>query len=231
MATGIARDSGYSTAPDGAEVESFAVSKRKELIVIDFFTQLVLEGRMFHIQNGTESAPVNTTAAIADTTVWVVLDTSAGTTTIPTYVDVWVNTFAAGTVNLEAMVEVDRLLNRHNTGGTAFVPENMRSDRPRVSTCTNCYVAAAGDITLDAKSAVPDSMEIARMTFCEATPGSSNEPSDFVMNIPKLYSVLDRPPVAVVDVGSIITHFGAASGDATGFGVMEWAELPTSAVV
>lgn len=231
MANGIARTATYSVAGDDEEVLSFAVNKRKELIVIDFWTQLMLEGRMFHIQNGTESTPVNTGTSPDDETVWILLDTTDGTTTIPTYIDVWASTCAATPETLEGVVEVDRLLNRWNTGGTAYVPENMRSDRPRVSTCYKCYVSASGDITADAKSAVPDSLEIARVSYNETTPGSSNEPCDYIMNMNKLYSVMERPPVAIVDVGSLILHWGSGTADQTGYGLMEWVELPTSAVV
>lgn len=229
MATGIARNAGYDTAADGEEVAGFAVSKRQELIIIDFYTQLMMEGRMYHMQIGTESTPVDSTGAIADTTVWMLLDTAAGTTTIPTYVDVWAQTYGNTSATLEAMVEVDRAKNRWNTGGTAYVPENMRTDRPRASTCIKCYVGT--DITANAKTAVPGSMEIARASYFETTPSATNEPVDFVMNIPRLYSIKDRPPVAIVDVGSLICHFGATTADAVGYGVMEWAELPTTAVV
>lgn len=229
MSTGIARGTGFSTAPDGVEVASFAVSKRQELIVVDFFTQLVLEGRVFHMQIGTEDAPVDSTGAVADTTVWMVADNSPGTTMIPTYIDVWVSTSASDSSALEAYVEVDRLLNRYNTGGTAYVPENMRTDRPRVSTVTNCYVGT--DITLDAKSTVPSSMELARACYFEDTPSDSNEPVDFAMNAQKLYSVLERPTIAIVDVGSLITHLGASTTDVKGYGLMEWAEIPTEAAM
>jgi len=227
MATGISRNAGYSTASDGQEVASFAVNKRKELIVIDFWTQLVLEGRMFHIQIGTEDAPVDTTTSPDDVTVWMLVDGQAGTTYIPTYIDVWASTFGNTAETLEGLVEIDRSKARYSTGGTAYVPENMRTDRPRASTAAAAYVGT--DITASAKSAVPASMEIARVSYCETTPSATNEPCDFNMNAPKLYSVQERPAVAVVGVGSIITHFGSGTADCKGYGLMEWAELPTSA--
>jgi len=228
MATGIVRTTSYDTATDGTPVAEFAVNKRKELIVIDFWTQLMLEGRMFHIQAGAESAPIDCTLSPDDELAWMLLDTSVGTTTIPTYIDVWISTCANTAETVEGIVEIDRAKNRYVSDGGAFVPENMRSDRPRVSTGA-AYVGT--DIIAAVKTAVPGSMEIARVSYFETTPTATNEPCDFIMNAPRLYSVLDRPPVAVVGVGSIITHFGCGTEVTKAYGLMEWAELPTSAVV
>jgi len=225
MALGKVRTDSYDTAtgPTGF----FAVNKRKELIVIDFFTQLVLEGRVFHMQIGTEDAPVDSTGQPDDQTyVWGLVDTNPGMVYMPTYIDVWACTWSATGETLEAIVEVDRAKNRYSTGGTAYVPENMRTDRPRTSTAT-AYVGT--DITALAKTAVPGSMEIARIQYMEDTAGSTNEPVDFVMNIPKLYSVMEKPAVAVADPGSIILHFGSGTADTPGFGVIEWAEIPSTA--
>ena len=225
--TAKVRVDSYDTGTDGTALSWAAASRRGELIVIDFWTQLVLEGRMFHMQIGTESTPVDTTTTIADTLVWMLLDTSAGTTTLPAYADVWVQTFGNTAETLEAMLEVDRAKNRYSTGGTAFVPENMRTDRPRTSTCTKCYVGT--DITAAAKTAVPGSMEIARKAYCETTPSATNEPCDFVGNLAPLFKTPDRPTCAVVDVGSVLTHFGSGTADCTGYGLFEWAEIPTTA--
>ena len=227
MVTGIARTTGYSTATDGTPVGSFAVNKRKELIVVNFFTQLVLEGRMFHMQIGTEATPVDTTTTVADTLVWMLVDVCAGMTYIPTYIDVWASTYGNDATALEAYVEIDRAKNRYSSGGTAYVPENMRTDRPRVSTAAAAYVGT--DIVATAKSAVPGSLEIARANYFEATPTATNEPIDFIMNLPKLYSVYERPAVAVTGIGSILTLFGSSTSDCKGYGLMEWAEIPTSA--
>lgn len=229
MATGISRNASYSTASDGTEVSSFAVSKRKELIVIDFWTQLMMEGRMFHMQIGTESAPVATTTTIADTLVWMLADGQAGTTYLPAYADVWVQTFGNTAETLEAMFEIDRGKARYSSGGTAYVPENLRSDRPRTSTVAKAYVGT--DITAAAKTAVPGSIEVSRKAYCETTPSATNEPSDFLGNLVALYDCHRNPPCAVVGVGSMLVHFGSGTADCTGYGVLDWAELPTSDAV
>jgi len=229
MATGIARNAGYRTATDGQEVSSFAVNKRQELIVVDFWTQLVLEGRMFHIQLGTENAPVNTTAVPDDILVWCLVDGQAGTTIIPSFVDITLTTFANTAVTGDAMLEIDRAKNRYTSGGTAYVPENLRTDRPRASNAA-AYVWST-DIVASAKTAVPGSIEIARKKLFDAAPTTTNEPSDFLANLRPLYTVATQPAVAIVGVGSMIIHAGCATADTYLYGMAQWAELPTSAVI
>ena len=229
MALGKVRTDSFDTAT--GPTPFFAVNKRQEVIVIDFWTQLVLEGRVFHVQIGTESAPVNTTTSIDDELVWTVVDTNPGTIYMPTYVDVWAAASTATGETLVGMLEVDRAQNRYDSAGLAYVPENMRTDRPRPSTAT-CYVMHSTDdagIVVSAKTAVPGSMEIGHKAFYEDTAGSTNEPVDFVMNMAKLYSVMEKPAVAIADPGSMIVHFGAGTADETGYGIVEWAELPATA--
>ena len=229
MTLGKVRTDSYDTAtgPTGF----FAVNKRQELIVIDFWTQLVLEGRVFHVQLGTENAPVNTTTSMDDILVWCVVDTNPGTVYMPTYVDVWMAAWSATGETVEALLEVDRAKNRYSSAGLAYVPENMRTDRPRTSTAT-CYVMHSTDdagVVAAAKTAAPGSMEIGRKNWTEDTAGSTNEPVDFVGNAPKLYSVMEKPAVAIADAGSMVLHVGAGSADETAFGVVEWAEIPETA--
>lgn len=227
MEIGRVRQNTYEAHPEGVDRE-LRINKRGEAVMVDFWTQLVLDGRMFHMQIGTESAPVDTTTTIADTLVWMLLDTTLGTTTIPAYCDVWLSAIGNTSASLEAMLEIDRAKNRYSTGGTAFVPENMRTDRPRASTCYKCYVGT--DITAAAKTAVPGSMEIARKGPFETTPTATNEPCDFNSNLRPLFVARQQPTAVVVDTGSVLVHYGASTLDSSGFGVLQWAEIPTDNV-
>lgn len=225
MATGRVRTAGFASGPDGSDVGFFAVNKRGELIVMDFWTQLFMEGRMFHMQIGTESTPANSTTTFNDEVVWMLLDTSAGTTTLPAYCEVHMDTLTTGTA-AEAMLEIDRAKNRYSAGGTAFVPENLRTDRPRASTCTKCYVGT--DIAAAVKTAVPGSMEIARHVFTEDAIATA---TGIEVGNPFIFNAKERPGVAVVDIGSVLVHFGATTADVTGYGLLQWAEIPTTSVI
>lgn len=198
-------------------------NRRGELVVIDFWTQLVLDGRMFHMQIGTESTGVDCTTTLDDELVWMVVDGVDGWTLLPALYEVSIDTLASGTTP-EAKLEIDRSIIRYNTGGTSYVPENLRTDRPRVSVAASPHVGT--DITTDAKSTVPASIEIGHHTFYEDAigTGTGSEFHYYTLN------ARERPLPAVVGIGSICCHFGCTTSDITGFGCLQWAELPSESV-
>ncbi|MHC4867017.1 MAG: hypothetical protein ACYTEX_23310 [Planctomycetota bacterium] len=219
---GKVRQDTYDNNPEGSEKVPRS-NRRGELVVCDFWTQLMLDGRIFHMQVGTESAGVNTTTTAADTLVMMVVDGLDGWTLLPVLYEVSVDAAAAAT-QPEAYLEIDNAKVRYNTGGTAFVPENLRTDRPRTSVAASAYVGT--DITTNAKTAVPGSIEIGHHTFWEdaiATPTGA-ELHHYVI------SAKERPLPAVVGIGSILGHFGASTADATGFACLQWAEVESENV-
>jgi hypothetical protein len=216
------RQQTYDTYGD-AQFRPLRGNRRGELVVCDFWTQLVLDGRMFHLQVGTESAGVDTTTTAADTLVWMLVDGAAGTTYIPALYEIAVEELASAT-QIEAYLEIDRAKARYESGGTAFVPTPMRCDSPRVSVAAVAYVGT--DITALDKTAVPGSIELGHHTFTEdaINPATGNELHKYVL------SARERPLGAVVGVGSILGHCAASTGDAKAQGCLQWAELPTTAV-
>ena len=219
---GKVRQDTYDSYPEGNERIARS-NRRGELVVCDFWTQLLLDGRIFHMQVGTESGAVNTTTTADDQTVMFLVDGLDGWTLLPALYEVSLHAAAAAT-QPEAYLEIDNAKVRYNTGGAAFVPENLRTDRPRVSVAASAIVGP--DITALAKTAVPGSIEIGHHTFWEdaiATPTGA-ELHHYVL------SVKERPLPAVVGIGSIVGHFGASTADATGFGCLQWAEVESENV-
>jgi hypothetical protein len=221
--TGKVGQNTYEDYNEG-QLHEMRINRRGELVVVDFWTQLVLDGRIFHMQVGTESAPVNATTTVADTLVWMLVDGAAGTTFLPALYEVDMNVLSNATLP-EAYLELDRAKVRYSTGGTAFVPENLRTDRPRTSNAGSAYVGT--DITAAAKTAVPGSIEIGHHTWMEdaIATGTGTEVGQFYR-----LSARDRALGAVVGVGSILCHFGSSTGDVTGYGCVQWAEIPTVSV-
>ena len=76
------RQDSYESNAEGTERPPRG-NRRGELVVCDFWTQLMLDGRMFHMQIGTESTAVNSTGALDDQTVWMLVDGVDGWTLLP----------------------------------------------------------------------------------------------------------------------------------------------------
>lgn len=220
---GIVRQNSYSNYSEGQE-RAARLNRRGELVVIDFFSQCIFDGRVFHEQVGTEDAPVNTTGAVDDTLGNILWDNPVGYSAMPFFVQWSIVDLTTGTLAL-AMLEVDRALNRWSSGGTAYVPENLRTDRPRVAVGGAFYIGAP-DITLAAKTAVPGSIELWRHNF--GNDALATQTFQEVLNAK--FSLRDDPFAVVVGVGAIIAHFGAATADMTGYNLMDVIQLPTESV-
>src|SRR3990167_4938928 len=76
-------------------------------VVTDFFTQLILSGFGYHMQIGTEDAPVASTTSIDDQLVWMVADNPDGSAAIPLLYEVNIGNFTTATLVI-SMLEVDK---------------------------------------------------------------------------------------------------------------------------
>lgn len=205
--------------PDRAIVNRMAMQ-----VVVDFFDQLVLSGRVFHVQLGTEDAGVNSTTAIDPALVSMVLDNNAGYAMIPMLYEVTPGVIAGATL-VQAMLEVDKAKVRYSSGGTAFVPANLHAQNPA---SWNGVAYVGPDVTTAAKSAVPLSVELARKFFLEdALADTIGYPG---LWDPCVYSCKDRPMTVTYGVSSLLGHFGSASADVTGYAVIEAAQLSIAQV-
>src|SRR3990172_12378016 len=66
-------------------------------IVVDFYTQMAIEGRVFQVRAGTISVPAVGDIVITDTAADMCVDAALGTTIIPVYFNISYN-LAAGTL-------------------------------------------------------------------------------------------------------------------------------------
>ena len=212
--------------PIGDSVATQAVMNRLGFqVVTDFFTQMILAGFGYHMQIGTEDAGVASTTSIDDQLVWMVADNRAGYAMIPLLYEVNIGVVAGATIIL-SMLEVDKDKARYSSGGTAFVPANLRTDDPHAAIGT-FYVGT--DITTGAKTAVPGSVELARKAWLEdALADTLGYPGAWD---PVVYSVAKRPPTVLLDASSICCHHGAATADSTDYGVLQFAQFDKSLAV
>ncbi len=94
-------------------------------IAMDFYTQMVMEGRVFQVRAGTISAPAVGDIVITDTAAEMCVDSLAGTTVIPVYFNISLN------LADEALPELaGKSVATVSTVGAAFVPLNLKSDGP-----------------------------------------------------------------------------------------------------
>lgn len=217
----LTRFTSFPAIGEGQRSEAI-VNSMGMAIVVDFFTQLILSGFGFHHQIGTEDAPVNSTTSIDDELVWMLVDQNSGYALIPLLAELNLD-FVDTAVNSDVMVELDKEKKRFSSGGTAQTPENL-SGKDAHSFNGSGYVGT--DITALAKSAVPDSIELARKSLTE---DAVTDPTTgkLAWN-PIVYSVRERPIAVVVDESSLIMHFGAGTADLNGYGVLQFAQVPKS---
>lgn len=192
-------------------------------IVTDLFTQMLLSGFCFHMQTGTEDAPITSNTTVDDVKAIIVADCLSGAM-MPLMADVNVATFAAAT-NIEIMLEADMDKARYASGGQVFVPEQMNKAAVSADAANGSFFTIeSGDIVAAAKSAVPASLELARRTLSE---DAITTVAEGMMARTPLYSHRAQPAVILTNPGSLLVHFGA-SADITGYGSLDFAQFPAS---
>ena len=208
-----------------ANAEQGILNRMGMQIVVDFFTQLCLSGFCYHMQIGTEDAPVASTTSIDDTLAWMVADNPAGSAMMPLLYEVNIGAFTTGTIAM-SMLEADKDKVRYSSGGTAYAPANMRGDDLNAVAASSYYVGT--DVTLAAKSAVPNTVELARRFHYEDVVTTTTGVENLT---PTVYSVKTRPALVLVDAASLVCHHGCATADVTSYGVLQFAQFSKTLVV
>lgn len=214
-----------SLPPIGESVAERAIINRMGMqIVTDFFTQLVLSGMCYHMQLGTEDAGVNSTTAMDDQLSSLVMDNNAGYAAIPLLYETTPGVLATATI-VQSMLEIDTAQKRYSSGGTAFVPRNMHGQSPQ---SWNGVAYVGPDVTIAAKTAVPNSVEFARAFFIEdAIADSLGYPGSWNTTV---FSCKTRPMFVTYGASSLVGHFGSATADVTGYAVLQAAQLAIAQV-
>ena len=118
-------------------------SKRGELIVIDWYKQMAIEGRVFQVRAGTITTPIVGDLLITDAAAEMCADAATGTTIIPSYLNIGIR-LGTGILHEYAAKSVGAV----STAGTAFVPLNLLvggaapASTARAATAGGCTVAA-----------------------------------------------------------------------------------------
>ena len=229
------RQSSYENYPEASDHLARS-NRRGELVITDFYTQMVLDGKTFGVQIGSMDAAstVNSTGTTpVDTLVWALTDADKGITIIPVQAQIAIQLWGSATL-VDFMLEADMGKVRFSAvgGGGAFTPINALGGSPRTAHSTTYVNLATGaGVTAAAKSTiggVDGSYEFYQTAiednFGDATDAATN--AGFRWN-----AQTDGSPPIIVGPGSFLLHFAAASADATGYGNYRFIELPSESVI
>lgn len=182
---------------------------------MDFAAYMVLLGRAYLVQAGTENAPIDT-SPVDDEAVNMLVDVPTGITVMLLEASCHLADITTGTLP-EVMIEIDNAKVRYSSGGTAFTPLNLHTGKGNSSGCL-AYVGP--DVAASAKTG-GGSLEIARFTIGNDALATqiASENNNF------LWTACVNVPVIVEGPGSIILHFGSATADVTGYSQLKFAVL------
>ena len=207
--------------PERAIVNRFGAA-----IVVDLFTQFLFSGFCFHIQTGTEDAPITTNGPLDDTKPVIVADCNSGAM-MPLLAEVNVQAHSNSTL-IGALLEADMDKLRWASGGTVYVPEQMNKAATSAAAAAGIFYTIEGsDIVAAAKTAVPASIELARAQLSEDAIGDPAGAMFAQLGAP-LFTVKRQIPVILTNPGSLCLHFGSATVDITGYAALEFAQFPAT---
>ena len=194
-------------------------------VVTDFFTQMILSGRAYHIQVGTEDAGVEISADLDDELAFIICDNSVGNCMMPLLYEATPGVIAGAKI-LQAALTVDKDIVRYSSAGTAYVPANLRGDDRNAA--SGVFYVQSDDVIPVAASASPNCIDLARQDFLEDTIAASIGYPGMWNTL--VYSIRKRPSCAIIDAGSIVCQFGANTDQPVSYGCMEFAQFPKALV-
>lgn len=139
----VAQDTVFAES-EGGDVPAKA-SKRGELVVMNWYTQMAMEGRVYQVRAGTISVPLVGDLLITDQSAEMCADAAAGTTIIPTALDVSIN-LNTGILNEMGAKSVGAV----STAGAAFVPLNLLLGGSAATSTARVEAAGAVSVTAEA---------------------------------------------------------------------------------
>jgi len=218
--TEVMQDS-YHTTGEGT-TGKIRLNPRGEIVVPDFFTQLVLDGRVFNASNAvqeTDETIVETGRGTANINPSLLLDVPTGTTVIPLEVIVDFGNTPGTSVDMVFTINTDDAV-RYSSGGGAITPINMRKDDPRSSACL--FKSASTQIV--ASSNTDDDTIYCSMLEVEATPRTTNAGLPLFFWSSRLYT----PPVLIGPASFLVFLTADTTNDQELNWSVKWAEFATT---
>ena len=208
----VNQSTGGGAAADGSRV-GVKSNRRGELVVMDFFTQMAIEQRVFQVKAGTVTTPSTGDVVITTAAAEMCADADTGLTIIPCQFNASIR-LATGTLHEYALKSVGAV----STAGTAFVPLNLYIGgiQPR----TTARVAAAGAVSVTAEA-----VTTARRHWSYSNPiaaAAGSEPVD--------YNWAPLNPPTLVGPACFYAQIAATGTGPDYYASFDFVELPTAAI-
>jgi len=216
--TEVMQDSYHSTGE--GTTGKLRLNPRGELVVPDFFTQLVLDGRVFNASNAAQETLEDlseTSRGASNVNPALLLDVPTGTTAVP--LEVLLDIGADGTDEDIAITICTDDATRYSSGGAAITPVNMRKDDAQSSACT----FKSGSSTITAAANTDDDTLYSARIAAEGAPRTSVTGTPSFFWTARLYT----PPV-LIGPASLLVFIVSATADQTYMWSVKWYELPTT---
>jgi len=214
-----AQDAYPAVGSDGSAVAG-RFNNRGELVVPDFYQQLVQDGRVFiasNVARETAAAMGTASATFSDTDPALLMFVPSGTTVMP--LEIYLaqgGTVAGGVVTV--LITLDDGTTRYSSGGVAVTPQNMRYDEPNTSLVT--FYEGTTEIVAGAN--VDDVTLWAGLLDQDVSDPNRTENVDWSA----------RKYIAPLLVGpaNLLVYTYAATTQPAWFWHVTWAEIPTVSV-
>jgi len=199
-------------AADGSQV-GLKSNRRGELVVMDFYTQMALEGRVFQVKAGTVTTPLVGDVVITNSAAEMCADATTGLTLIPVQFNASVR-LATGTLHEYAIKSAAAV----STLGTAFVPLNLKIGgiAPRIT----ARVDAAGAVTVTAELATTTTRHWSHSNPIAAAAGSE----------PAVLEWIPTAPPTITGPACLYVQIAATGTGPSYYASLDVIELPTEAV-
>lgn len=192
-------------------------TKRGEACVIDFYTEMMLEGRAFQMRAGSVTTPLVGDAVIIDTKAEMAVEAPNGLAVLPVYCNIAIN-LGAGTLHEYCLNSVDGAI---TTIGTAFVPLSLIMDsNAKSSMVSRCAVAAEGGVTV-----VADAVTTTRSHWHVANPLAVAAGHGITT-----HEWQPRVPPVVANTAHAYVQIAATTTGPSYFANVDWIELPWSSI-
>jgi hypothetical protein len=177
-----------------------------------------LAGRMFNLKQTTIGTALSGAtaagASIVTTVPWVRFTVPTGYTIFPRHLNLSYATHA-GTASEVALAYTNT--DTFSAGGTALTPLNWRTDNPRSTSVTNCYVGPTGGANTESAISAP---RVIYQDFI-ATAFGANQTDQYTID--KWWDDL----IPIVGPSSVLLYFGGVTTTPSGYFSMDWAEVLT----